>query len=201
MRRGSHNLPRKLPKQDRSRVTVETLIEATTRIIEADGLEGLTTNRVARVAGVSIGSLYQYFPNKAALVEEVRTRFAARFQDRLLDLVGRLGTLGLREALREWVVTMVELHAESPGVHNAVGTGTPSEAQAALGAVVGSFLEARAEEIRRPDRALAGRMVLEAAEALIHNTALRDPARLADAAWVDEVCELLQRYLLKDEAG
>jgi AcrR family transcriptional regulator len=201
MRRNTVNSPRKIPKQDRAWSTVEAIIEATTRIIEEDGLEGLTTNRAARLAGVSVGSLYQYFPNKEALVEEVRSRFAERFQTRLLELVGRLGGLDLRGAIREWVVTLVELHTESPGVHNAVGRGAPADTHGAFATVVGGFLDARAEETRRPDRALAGRILIDASEALIHNTALRDPARLKDEGWVDEVCELLQRYLVRDAAG
>jgi len=65
---------RKSPKQKRSKLTVNALLEATTRILIQEGIEGLTTNRVAEIAGVSIGSLYQYFPNKmtliAALIEQ-----------------------------------------------------------------------------------------------------------------------------------
>jgi len=192
---------RKKPKQGRSKATVEVIIEATTRIIEDDGLAGLTTNRVARVAGVSVGSLYQYFPHKEALVAEVRARFAARFQAALLELLGRLPGLSVREALHAWVTTLVDLHTDSPGVHNAVGAGTPPQAQEALGTVVGGYLDAHADEIRRPDRRLAGRVLFDASEALVHNTALRDPALLADPAWVEEVCDLLERYLLVDGAG
>jgi AcrR family transcriptional regulator len=191
---------KKQPKQKRSRDTIETIIEATTRIIEDEGLGALTTNRVARVAGVSVGSLYQYFPNKEALVAEVRERFGRRFQARMLEMLGRLPGLSLREAVRAWVRTLVDLHAESPGVHNAVGTGTPAESHEALTTVVGGYLEAHAAEIRRPDRALAGRVMMDAAEALIHNTALRDPGCLRDDAWVEEVCDLLERYLLVEGA-
>lgn len=177
---------------------VESIIEATTRIIEEDGLAALSTNRVARVAGVSVGSLYQYFPNKEALVQEVRARFAARFETALLELLARLPGLGLREAIRAWVETLVALHTESPGVHNAVGTGSPEKTHHALATVVGGYLETHAGEIRRPDRPLAGRVFMDAAEALIHNTALREPALLEDPAWAEEVCDLLERYILAD---
>ena len=161
---------------------------------------GLSTNRVAEVAGVSIGSLYQYFPNKEALIEEVRARFGARFQKALLELLGRLPGLGLREAIHAWVTTLVDLHAESPGVHNAVGTGTPADEHAALAVVIGGYLDTHAEEVRRPDRMLAGRVLMDAAEALVHNTALREPELLDDARWIDEVCDLLERYLVVDES-
>ncbi len=56
------------PRQERSQATVDALLEATARILERDGVKGLTTNHVAAVAGVSIGSLYEYFDSKDALV-------------------------------------------------------------------------------------------------------------------------------------
>ncbi len=60
--------PRKQPSQARAQNTVEAIVEATARILEDDGHRGFTTNAVAERAGVSIGTLYQYFPNKDALV-------------------------------------------------------------------------------------------------------------------------------------
>lgn len=60
--------PRKMPRQSRSAETVRTIIEATARILEQGGLGAFTTNAVAERAGVSIGSLYQYFPGKEALI-------------------------------------------------------------------------------------------------------------------------------------
>ena len=52
-------------------------MEAATRIIDKDGLEGLTTNRIAETAGISIGTLYQYFPDKAAIVRTLAERYNA----------------------------------------------------------------------------------------------------------------------------
>ena len=60
--------PRKLPRQARARHTVEAIIEASARILEEQGHGGFTTNGVAALAGVSIGTLYQYFPDKDALL-------------------------------------------------------------------------------------------------------------------------------------
>ena len=56
--------PRKRPRQERAKATVETILEASARILVKRGFDGFTTNEVATAAGVSIGSLYQYFPNK-----------------------------------------------------------------------------------------------------------------------------------------
>jgi AcrR family transcriptional regulator len=60
--------PRKQPKQERSQATVEAILTATTHILIKEGYDQFNTNRVAELAGVSIGSLYQYFPNKEALL-------------------------------------------------------------------------------------------------------------------------------------
>jgi AcrR family transcriptional regulator len=61
-------LPRKQPRQARSTAMVELVLEAATRVLSSESLAGFNTNRVAEVAGISVGSLYQYFPNKSSLV-------------------------------------------------------------------------------------------------------------------------------------
>jgi AcrR family transcriptional regulator len=67
--------PRKKPLQARSTVTVDAIVEATIRILRRDGWAACTTTRIATLAGVSVGSLYQYFPNRNAIaVEIVRQR-------------------------------------------------------------------------------------------------------------------------------
>ncbi|WP_323765012.1 TetR/AcrR family transcriptional regulator [Marinovum sp.] len=60
--------PRKAPRQDRSRKTRDAILQAAGGLLAREGLRGLTTNHVARAAGISIGSLYQYYPNKQAII-------------------------------------------------------------------------------------------------------------------------------------
>lgn len=69
--------PRKSPRQGRSIATVEAIFEATIQVLLSDGLIRLNTTRVARRAGVSVGTLYQYFPNKQALLFAVLERHIA----------------------------------------------------------------------------------------------------------------------------
>src|SRR3982751_2095378 len=66
--------PRKVASQERSRATVDALVEATARILVKEGFDKASTNRIADKAGVSVGSLYQYFPSKEALVAAVIER-------------------------------------------------------------------------------------------------------------------------------
>jgi AcrR family transcriptional regulator len=65
---------RKTPRQARSRQTVDVILEAAACILAERGLDGFTTNHIADRAGVNISSLYQYFPNKLAILEALQTR-------------------------------------------------------------------------------------------------------------------------------
>ena len=107
--------PRRRPRQARSRATVAVIIEAGARILGAAGWEGFTTNRVAEAAGVSIGSLYQYFPDKTALLTAIRERHLA---DCLAALEGARSS-GLRgEPLARLLVDgMIGVHVATPGLH------------------------------------------------------------------------------------
>jgi AcrR family transcriptional regulator len=75
--------PRKTPRQERSRRTVERILDAATRVLAERGYDGASTNRIAAAAGLSNGSLYQYFPNKDAIVVAVLDRFADHLAERL----------------------------------------------------------------------------------------------------------------------
>lgn len=65
--RPTHLNPRKIPRQARARVTLDAIFEATIQVLVTDGPRRLTTTRVAQRAGVSVGTMYQYFPHKQAL--------------------------------------------------------------------------------------------------------------------------------------
>jgi AcrR family transcriptional regulator len=80
---------RKRPSQGRSRVTVTSILEAADRILRVDGYDAASTNRVARVAGFSVGSLYQYFRDKQAIVGALIDRELAAEAIALADLLER----------------------------------------------------------------------------------------------------------------
>lgn len=74
---------RKTPVQRRSRVTVDAIFEATIQVLQREGNNGLTTTRVAERAGVSVGTMYQYFPNKQALVYALNERYLTALAERI----------------------------------------------------------------------------------------------------------------------
>lgn len=83
--------PRRRPAQSRSQFTVAAILQATLALIAEGGEEALTTNRIAERAGVSIGTLYQYFPTREAIVDTVAGRARADVLEQLDALLGRVG--------------------------------------------------------------------------------------------------------------
>jgi AcrR family transcriptional regulator len=121
---------RKKPQQARSRATIEAILQAAAHILGERGWEGLTTNRVAEVAGVSIGSLYQYFPHKLALVEAVRQR---HFDD-VLTVLRAASDRQLPRARRieALVDGMIGVHSRFPTAHRVLLEETPRAREAGL---------------------------------------------------------------------
>ena len=83
-----HTTPRKSASQERSRITIDTILEATARVLMKDGYDRASTNRIAAAAGVSIGSLYQYFPSKEALVAAVSERHSREVLQLMRNVLG-----------------------------------------------------------------------------------------------------------------
>jgi AcrR family transcriptional regulator len=119
---------RKQPQQARSRATIEAILQAAAHILGERGWEGLTTNDVAELAGVSIGSLYQYFPHKLALVEAVRRR---HFDDVLAVLRGAADIKVPRARRIEALVDgMIGVHGRYPAAHRVLLEETPRSREA-----------------------------------------------------------------------
>ena len=109
---------RKAPRQARSRATVEAVIEAGARILSDHGWAGFTTNKVAEAAGVSIGSLYQYFPDKVALVDAIRRR---HLEDSLAAVHGASAPeKSLARFAEDLVDAIIAAHQVHPGLHRAL---------------------------------------------------------------------------------
>jgi AcrR family transcriptional regulator len=112
--------PRKTPRQERSAVTCAAILEAAARILETSGSQGLTTNHVAALAGVSVGTLYQYFPAKeailAALVRQMRQDMLADFTAAAREAEGK----DLAHAVDAMVAASMRHHLRRPALAQAL---------------------------------------------------------------------------------
>jgi AcrR family transcriptional regulator len=198
--------PRKLASQERSRATVDALLEATTRVLLKEGYDRASTNRIAEVAGVSIGSLYQYFPSKEALVAAVIDRHQQEISAVTLKALVKAATLPIEAAAREFVSVAIDAHRINPKLHGVLSEQIPRggrqeniEANLREGyALVRSYLEAHRDEIDVADLDLAGFVLVTIVEALTHAAVLRRPDLLSDGKarqFVDDVTRLVVGYL------
>ncbi len=118
---------RKQPQQARSRATVEIILEAAAQVL-GGGWNAFNTNRIADVAGVSVGTVYQYFPNKLALVEAIRDRHFAQVVAVVRRTTSEPKTL--LERIEALVEGMIEVHGASPALHRALLEDAPRSARA-----------------------------------------------------------------------
>lgn len=108
--------PRKKPQQRRSKATVDALLEATAQILVSHGYQKASTNRIAERAGVSIGSLYEYFPNKDALVTALIERNTYDVLHSLMLTMEQSMKKEPEEAVRFWIAQMVAVLNEKADV-------------------------------------------------------------------------------------
>jgi AcrR family transcriptional regulator len=111
--------PRKAPSQSRSQATVTAILDATARVLIERGYAATNTNAVAERAGVSVGSLYQYFPNKDALILALRERHTAQMEAVVQRAFEREAG-SLEEALSSVIDTVVEAHRVEADLHLAL---------------------------------------------------------------------------------
>jgi len=206
MARKPQTSPRKQASQERSRSTVDALVGATTRILVKEGYDQASTNRIAEVAGVSIGSLYQYFPSKEALVAAVIDRHTQELSQVTRSALVRMAARPIEVAAREFVSVAIDAHRVDPKLHAVLTEQIPRvgrlenvEANIREGyALVRGYLEAHRDEIDVADPDLAAFVCVTVVEALTHAAVLRRPDLLAGEKaqnFVDDVTHLLARYL------
>lgn len=203
MPRQVRTTPRKQPRQSRSRETVSTILAATSRVLVKRGFDGLTTNAVAAAAGVSIGSLYQYFPNKEALVAGLIDDHIERLNGDIVAELSRVALLPIAQAARRVIELRIRAHSIDPELHRVLIEQVPRIGKLAklrqfdeiTNRVVAALLEARKAELAIESVELAAFMLVASIEAIIQRTALFYPERMRDPRLVDEATLLVTRYL------
>lgn len=206
MSHGPLTNPRKTASQERSRATVDALIEATARILVRDGFDRASTNRIAQEAGVSVGSLYQYYPGKEALVAAVAERHAEELMAVVRRALAEVADQPLEAATRALVAAAIEAHRVDPRLHRVLAEQTPRTGALANVEAFNSdtyslfrtYLEGRRDQLRVVDLELAAFVCVTSIEALTHTAVLHRADLLSDDAvdtLVDEATRLVVGYL------
>lgn len=195
--------PRKAPVQDRSRETVEVILTATARVLVDVGYDRASTNKVAEVAGVSVGSLYRYFPSKEALVAALCERHVSEMlavcEAKLLEMQDAPMDVAAREIVR----AILRAQSVNPKLHRILIQQVPrvgqlksvDSLQDRFSVLVRGYLESRRAEVRPKNLELAVFTLVHAVEAVAHAAVVERPDYLIDGELADELAEMVLRYL------
>jgi len=201
--------PRKTPRQARSVETRARIVDAAAEVFEAHGYDAGTTNRIAEAASLSVGSLYQYFPNKDAILVELLDRHvsdgAARVHEVLVGGIEREASL--EDLVREAITVLLALHRQAPGLHHVLVTRTPMPPD--LVAELSAHERHLADDLARLLEALPGatprdpkraaRMVSTAVNGIVHAQVAAGAPGLDDAALAEEAATMVLAYLRTPE--
>ena len=198
---------RKQPKQRRATATVDAIIEAAARILVESGYASASTNRIAERAGVGIGSLYEYFPGKAAIFAELRRREMEKWYAKLRTGL-RAGSP--REAIRHVVATRVRYAAQNPKLYAALESEVPQAATAGMrGVIQDDFLTLSTDYIEshrqflRPNAPppFIAEFLARWVSSSVHDFAMHSPNELSGDCLVNELVDAVTLYLFGNVAG
>jgi AcrR family transcriptional regulator len=174
---------RRSPSQARSRAMVERIVSAGARVLEARGYQEASTNRIAREAGVSPGSLYQYFPDKDAIVAEIILRLIDDFASAITPALRRAATEQPPDAIRLILGAVLDALQQRTALLRALADRVPAiEQQEALRPVRGRLadfvyhsLASNPGALRHADLERTTWMIVELAQHLLVRYALDEP--------------------------
>jgi AcrR family transcriptional regulator len=195
---------RKTPNQDRAKATVEAILTATARVLIKDGYDGASTNRIAAAAGVSIGSLYQYFPSKEALVGTLLDRHMAEMVSVFEETVERVAGAPLHVATCELVKAMIHAHAIDPKLHKIFAEQLPrhgrlqriGEIERYVADRLRVYLEMHRDSIRPKNLDLAVFLLVQLVESAGHGTILSSRHSFDTDELAREVSDICLAYLV-----
>jgi AcrR family transcriptional regulator len=204
--------PRKKPKQERARQAVAAIEQACLKILEQEGPQRLTTTRIAEAAGVNVGSLYQYFPNKEAILAAVyAVKLAADAEALVLRTRGidEIAQHSLEDSLRAVIHSEIEMHRSFSRLNQqfygryhrtfdllkAANQRAAAHGQPSLDEWFPRVLERHRERLRVSDLALASVLVTRTIEGAMRFAIEERPDLLDSAAFEEELVALLLRYL------
>jgi AcrR family transcriptional regulator len=186
---------RRAPRQERSRQTVEAVLQAVERVLTREGVEALTTNRIAEAAGVSIGSVYQYFPDKRSIFTALHQRHAEQVRVIIERMVVQHEGNSLDDFTCELVKALIDVHGADPRLHEIISEVVPESTQGFRRALRTTF-----EKVISPlERGLRGhqmRTVLpHLVEALVHGGLTQRPPTVSLDDLKEEAVRAVRAYL------
>ncbi|NTX03742.1 MULTISPECIES: TetR/AcrR family transcriptional regulator [Myxococcus] len=200
---------RKHPRQQRAQATCDAILTATARLLIRDGYEATTTNHIAQEAGVSIGSLYQYYPNKEGLVfavlEHHGTRWLAELETALRDFASAPLNIAVRAIIQQ-ILSSKRLRSQLDPLRHVLlpvlrPLGYVDTFEQQLSRLVRTFLAARLEDIRPRELDMAVFIIVHTLEALCHSAGMDRPDYLTNEAFPEELCALVLGYLRLEPAA
>jgi AcrR family transcriptional regulator len=203
MKTRSRILPRRIPRQSRSRDTVDAILQAAAHLLATRGWEASTTNHIAERAGVSIGSLYKYFPSKPAILSEVARR---RIGSEVTAIAATLEAH--TDDPRGMPAAMVAATADRYATNAALDTALLEhlgaiemarflrEAEASVVRMTSSYLARHPDQLRAGDDSVAF-VVVHGLRGLLVAAAAHNPRLLRSRPFRQELVRLLESYLLR----
>ncbi len=193
------------PQQSRSRVTVSVILDAAVRIFEQEGADAATTSRIAEVAGVSVGTLYQYFGNRDAILAALQDREFERADAMLQRVLASARGASGRDVARAVIDELFRLYRAAPALHRVLAVEglrvTPTERVLAFDAravgAIKAFLAFAGDGVRRPNADAAAFVVYQTVRAVMLAYLLERPAGIDDPALTEELADLVERYLVE----
>lgn len=182
---------------------VQAILEATSRVLVDDGYDAMTTTRVAKIAGVSIGSLYQYFPSKEALVAALIDHHVTTILTILGETNAAQRDAPLDEAVRSFVRSILAAHAANPELHAALtqnfsrveGFERVATLNTQARGLLTAYLRERAASLRPKNIELASLILVHAVQAVVSAAVVEPDLRVNDEELVEELTILVLRYL------
>ncbi len=199
------NSQRKSPRQTRSKTLVSSIFEAATRILPKTHYEAVTTNQLAKIAGVSVGSIYQYFSNKDEIFAHLLEKNLAETQALVATVVSSKADTPLKELIRDAISTVVDLNFDNRDFFAKLFIQAPRlnrvkrvmESRDQFITQVVDVLKTRPTEVVKANLELASYTAVHAVMGVLQTIVIHPPAQLEREELKKELTELVVHYLCK----
>jgi AcrR family transcriptional regulator len=198
---------RKKPLQTRSQVTVDAIVEAAARVFESSGFNGTSTNKIAEIAGVSVGSLYQYFPDKLGLLEAVNERYLVRMWGAVSVACREALLLPWPDALRHVVTTKINYHLKGGRLFGVLQTELPASTTIGIQLEIATkYFEVQMRNLLIANASMvavnvdrAAHMIPIVGKGILNAAFISRPEDLGNGRIIDDLTNVLVNYLSKSE--